>query len=243
MPKIDLSTLDPRLQSAIASVTAKRPRQVIDHILEHGQVTTEDLSNMGYEHPPRAAKDVRDCGIPLNMVRVRGGHGKKIACYTLGDPAGIEHHKMGGRQTLPKELQTRLFALQNGSCGICGLSYEGRYLQVDHRVPYEIAGEAAEPSETSRFMLLCGSCQRKKSWSCEQCVNWTAKDNDTCRTCYWADPIGYQHVATKPVRTLVIMFSENEADAFDAARLVFSPDEVAATAKNAVLSMTPERPR
>ena len=28
------------------SVTAKRPRTVITHILEHGQITTEELKNL-----------------------------------------------------------------------------------------------------------------------------------------------------------------------------------------------------
>lgn len=39
------------------SVTAKRPKTVIQYILEHGSVTTEELKNLGYEHAPRAARD------------------------------------------------------------------------------------------------------------------------------------------------------------------------------------------
>lgn len=47
-----------------ATVTAKRPRTVIDHILKHGYVTTEELKEQyGYDHPPRAARDVREQGI------------------------------------------------------------------------------------------------------------------------------------------------------------------------------------
>ena len=39
----------------LESVEAKRPRTVIDHILAHGYVTTEDLKERyGYNHPPRA---------------------------------------------------------------------------------------------------------------------------------------------------------------------------------------------
>ena len=39
------------------SVTAKRPKTVIDHILKHGHITTEELRNKyGYDHPPRAAR-------------------------------------------------------------------------------------------------------------------------------------------------------------------------------------------
>ena len=45
----------------LKSVEARRPRTVIDHILAHGYVTTEDLKERyGYNHPPRAARDVRE---------------------------------------------------------------------------------------------------------------------------------------------------------------------------------------
>jgi hypothetical protein len=68
------------------SVTAKRPKAVISHILQHGFVTTEELKNIyGYNHPPRAARDVREHGIPLNTFRVTGSDGKKIAAYKFGD--------------------------------------------------------------------------------------------------------------------------------------------------------------
>lgn len=43
----------------LQAVTNKRARIVIDHILEHGFVTTEELkTKYGYDHPPRAARDV-----------------------------------------------------------------------------------------------------------------------------------------------------------------------------------------
>jgi hypothetical protein len=55
------------------SVTAKRPKAMIDHILQHGYVTIEDLKKIyGYNHPPRAARDVREHGIPLETFRVKG---------------------------------------------------------------------------------------------------------------------------------------------------------------------------
>ncbi len=50
----------------LRAVTAKRAKTVIDHILAHGQITTEDLKDIyGYNHPPRAIKDVTDLGIPI----------------------------------------------------------------------------------------------------------------------------------------------------------------------------------
>ena len=39
------------------SVQAKRPKTVINHILEHGIITTEDLKETyGYDHQPRAIR-------------------------------------------------------------------------------------------------------------------------------------------------------------------------------------------
>ena len=53
--------VDPRILELCEQVTAKRPRTVIDHILKHGQVTTAELRDLyGYDHPPRAARDVRE---------------------------------------------------------------------------------------------------------------------------------------------------------------------------------------
>ncbi|HAO22511.1 MAG TPA: HNH endonuclease, partial [Desulfobacteraceae bacterium] len=68
------------------SVTAKRPKAVIDHILQYGFVTTEELKEKyGYNHPPRAARDVREHGIPLITFRVTGSDNRKIAAYKFGN--------------------------------------------------------------------------------------------------------------------------------------------------------------
>ena len=48
-----------------------------------------------------------------------------------------------------------------------------RYLQIDHRIPYEVAGEEiGDERNPEKFMLLSGSAQRQKSWSCEHCQNY-----------------------------------------------------------------------
>jgi hypothetical protein len=55
---------------------------VIDHILQYGFIATEDLENTyGYNHPPRAARDVREAGIPLETFKVKSKEGKSIAAY------------------------------------------------------------------------------------------------------------------------------------------------------------------
>ena len=239
MPRLE--DLDARLQEAIATVTGLRPRRVIEHILAHGQVTTEDLLGMGYKHPPRAARDVRECGVPLVTTRVSDSDGKSMAAYTFGDPEDVVGDRLGGRQVLPKELRDRLVTLQGGRCAVCHHAYESRYFQVDHRVPYEVAGDSAPTAEGQHFMALCGACQRKKSWSCEHCQNWVAKSPDVCRTCYWADPHSYAHVAGEDVRQITLTFAGPEALEFDQLRRTLGADAVDAAARRALLSIA--RPR
>jgi hypothetical protein len=69
----------------LALVTGKRARIVVDHILEHGYITTEDLEKTyGYSHPPRAARDVREQGVPLETFKVKSSDGRDIAAYRFG---------------------------------------------------------------------------------------------------------------------------------------------------------------
>ena len=60
-------------------------------LLQNGFITTEELKNTyGYNHPPRAARDVREYGIPLETFWVTGTDGCKIAAYKFGDIANIQ---------------------------------------------------------------------------------------------------------------------------------------------------------
>ena len=64
------------------SIEAKRPKTVIQHILKHGFITNEDLKNIyGYNHPPRAIRDVRELGIPIITYRVIDSTGRSIAAW------------------------------------------------------------------------------------------------------------------------------------------------------------------
>ncbi len=68
-------------------------------------------------------------------------------------------------------------------------------------------------------MLLCGSANRAKSWSCEHCVNWIEiKKIDICRNCYWAFPEHYNHIAMQPVRRVDIMWSGEEIEVYERLR-------------------------
>ena len=82
----------------LQSVKGKRPKTVIDHILKYGQITTEELKDTyGYNHPPRAVRDVRERGIPLKTFRTTGSDGRKIAAYKFGDPSEVRAAQLSGR--------------------------------------------------------------------------------------------------------------------------------------------------
>lgn len=77
MPKV---TLPKHILEMLDSIKNKRAKIVIDHIIKHGQITTEELEkDYGYVHPPRAARDVREAGIPLKTIRVKSSDGRSIA--------------------------------------------------------------------------------------------------------------------------------------------------------------------
>ena len=201
----------------LKSVHAKRPKTVIDHILKHGFVTTEELSQLyGYDHAPRAARDVRELGIPLETFRVKGKSGRRIAAYRFGDLSKIREGGAGGRKVWPKEFKRDLVSANGERCSGCFTTFEERYLQIDHRVPYEVGGDPAGELNITDYMLLCGSCNRAKSWSCEHCRNWkTDHLIDICKSCYWGCPEDYKHVALRLIRRLDITWTEDEVAEYD----------------------------
>ena len=206
LPKDFLEVLD--------SVTNKRARFVIDTILEKGSCTTEDLKNGGYEHAPRAARDVREQGIPLVTGRGKDKDGKNIAVYTFGDWEEAKRQnqlsKTGGRTQLTAKLKTALIERYGCRCHLYGEEYPERLLQPDHRIPYEIGGDPEDMMDTDRFMLLCPSANRDKSWACEHCPNWTRKDPDFCHSCYYAYPENYSHIAGEQERKINLVFKGDD---------------------------------
>ena len=184
-------------------------------------MTTEELKEKyGYNHPPRAARDVREQGISLETYRVTGSDGRKIGAYRFGDPKKARFSRLQGRTAFSKEIKDKLLEVQDGKCAIYLEVYDERELQIDHRVPFEVAGD--DPNNMSNpegYMLLCGSANRAKSWSCEHCVNWIEiKKIDICRNCYWAFPEHYNHIAMQPVRRVDIMWSGEEIEVYERLR-------------------------
>ena len=214
--------VDPRILALCEQVTAKRAKTVIDHIIAHGSITTEDLQDTyGYDHPPRAAADVRDQGIPIETCKVVSNRtGRKIAAYRFGNPEKIVQGRIGGRKALPKKLKESLIQRFGAKDALTGESVNPRHLQVDRRVPYRVAGETAfGESRPGNYMLLDGSSQRAKSWSCEQCDNWReGKDIDVCRSCFRASPELYTHIAGKYVRRVGIEWQGDEIEVYERLR-------------------------
>jgi len=196
------------------AVEAKRPRTVIQHILAHGFITSQELKDLyGYNHPPRAVRDVREYGIPLITYRVKGTDGRKIAAYKFGDPNEIKNtlSKTSGRTVLSKALKQALVEKYGSKCFVYFEPMDESVLQVDHRIPYEISGEQDELN-IEMYMLLSPSANRAKSWTCEHCENWSRKDPDFCIKCFWAYPEDYEHIAGKQQRIISIVFTGDEIE-------------------------------
>ena len=200
------------------TVTAKRPKTVIDHILKHGHITTEDLKEKyGYNHPPRAVRDVREHGIPLETFRVTGSDGRKIAEYRFGDVSKKRFRKLSGRTGLSKKIKEYLIEKYGCKCFIYLEDMDKGELQIDHRVPYEVGGdEESVEQNPDDFILLSGSANRAKSWSCEHCENWqTLKDKKICLSCCWAYLEDYSHVAMRQVRRLDLIWQDKEVGKYE----------------------------
>src|SRR6266540_2339552 len=104
-----------QIKQLLKEVFNKRARIVIEHIMEHGFITTEELEKKyGYNHPPRAARDVREIGIPLETFRVKHSDGRTIAAYRFGDLTQVRMGRLQGRQTFPRNLKDALYEKQNG---------------------------------------------------------------------------------------------------------------------------------
>ena len=219
----------------LKSVTAKRPKTVIQEILKHGFVTTEQLKALGYEHAPRAARDVRELGIPLETFQVKDSNGRNIAAYRFGDPSQVEDKlsKATGRTVLSKALKKALIDKYGSKCFIYLQPMEERLLQVDHRVPYEIAGEQDE-QDIDCYMLLSPSANRAKSWTCEHCSNWQQKDKEFCMKCFWANPENHTHIAGKEQRQIVISFTGDEIEDYNRLIALVGYDKAEQTIKDLI---------
>ncbi len=200
------------------SITAKRPKTVIEHIMEYGFITMEDLKEKyGYNHPPRAVRDVREHGIPIETFRVTGSDGRKIAAYRFGAASAKRFKKLSGRTGLSRKIKDALIEKYGCKCFIYLEQVDERDLQIDHRIPYEVGGDGEDDElRPENFMLLSGSANRAKSWSCEHCENWSnTRDRTICLTCYWAYPENYSHIAMRQIRRLDLIWQGEEVETYE----------------------------
>jgi hypothetical protein len=186
-----------------------RARKAVEFMLEKGSVTTGDLKAAGYDHPPRAVRDVKDAGLVVES-RLVNVEGIRMSRYTLVDSiSGVFLQ----RRPISHALRRELFETHGHRCTVCGGVFITRMLQADHRIPFAIGGDP-EP-ELENYMPLCSSDNRAKSMSCERCPNWSVRDLETCKTCYWHDPEKYSHVATLDERRLTITARGSDVGSID----------------------------
>lgn len=180
---------------------------MIDHLFEYWLINTEELQERyGYTHPARANRDVREAGIPIESHRIVSSRtDRRIAEYRFGNPDDVVHGRHGGRRALPMSLKDSLIDEYGEVDNLTGQPVPARMLQIDHRVPYEIAGDPTFPFVTSDFMLLDASTQRAKAFTCAECPNMSgSKSVAACVSYYWANPDEHQHAATLPIRSVAI---------------------------------------
>lgn len=201
------ASMDPALrelaEKVINGAGSKRAADCLRVMLDKGSISTDDINDLGYNHPPRAIGDIRDTGIPVITGKGTSRTGNRMAVYSFGSTADIQDGRVGGRSALPKKFKVALIARYGSQDCITGAILDERVLQIDHRIPYRIAGDAGlSDHDVEAYMLLDASSQRAKSWSCEQCPNMapTNRDPAVCRTCFWAFPDNYQHIATQKFR-------------------------------------------
>ena len=128
-----------------------------------------------------------------------------------------DKRRLGTRPETMKENIAAISALLRGKTIVTSLSYEDVLANVrpDDVVymdpPYQgVCGERDE-LKIEDFMLLCGSANRAKSWSCEHCENWKSiKDKNVCLSCYWAFPEKYNHVAMRQIRRIDLVWQGEE---------------------------------
>lgn len=213
--------IDPSIQALAERVIAdgknKRAIAVLKVLLDKGTISTDEIQKLGYNHPPRAIGDVRDAGIPITTGSGTSESGKRMAVYSFGDPSMIQGGRVGGRSALPKAFKKELIAHYGLIDCITGAHLDERVLQIDHRVPYRVAGDVGlSAHDVKSYMLLDASSQRAKSWSCEICPNMTGtRDEAICKTCFWAFPDDYNHIATQQIRRTDVIWQNGDIPAHD----------------------------
>ena len=212
--------LDPEWIAAVRSLKhTARGRKVLEHLLEHGTINLHEIeATLNEAHAPSAIRDVKDRGVPIVPTRKVMAGGKMRQEYALQPNAPLRVG-MIGRTGFSKDFKKRLLVRYGAKCLICGTEYDPRYLQPDHRIPQRIGGdEPDDQRDVDDYMPLCGPDNRAKSFECERCPNWTEMRVEVCEGCYWAHPEDYVHVATRPERREVVVWTGAEVRGWERLR-------------------------
>ena len=126
--------------------------------------------------------------------------------------------QLSGRTAFSSKLKAALIERHGARCNIYREPIPERDLQIDHRIPFEIAGDSSDLNDAREYMLLCASANRAKSWSCENCENWQRKEISICESCYWAYPESYNHVAMRDIRRLDVLWAGEEVAEYNRLR-------------------------
>ncbi len=217
-------SIDPKVKAKAEQHLATKPNsraaKAIRAILDKGSVTTADLAVLGYDHPPRAAQDVKDATLPLIMKMVRRADGKRMASYRFPTEAEAVAGRAlrSGRLNVRPMFRRELMKHYGSADTITGAKLPATMLTVDHRVPFQVSGDAGlEDEDISQFMLLDRSMQSVKAWTCRHCPNVTTGllDPEVCGRCFWAYPESYDHVATVEVRRTDIVWQGSDIPLHD----------------------------
>jgi hypothetical protein len=100
-----------KMLAAVAKVTTRRGKILVEHILKHGSVSTEDLETIyGLTDAASAARDVKDAGVPLAKTTGKRKTGRQMAIYSFGDPSLIRGDRFQGRRAFAKGFKEMLIA-------------------------------------------------------------------------------------------------------------------------------------
>lgn len=198
-----------RVRERIAKASI-RPLRILFECCVNGGISTEELQQRyGYNQPPRAARDLRELGFKLKSKSGRTDDGRRMASYYIDDFTISSTSE--GRRGFTKHERTRLLVRDGCRCFFCRAQFQPNELQIEHRVPFEVAGNALHENQgIEALVLACASCNRSKSWSCEKCPNFRTKIIDVCTACYWSNPDSHSHVAEQPVVRINVTFRQGE---------------------------------
>jgi hypothetical protein len=226
------------------AVTAKRARTVIDHILQHGHITTDELKTLyGYNHPPRAARDVIEHGIPLIMYRVEGPDGRKIAAYRFGDPSSIGFRRLSGRTALAKALKRAISKSTERSA----LSILNRCRMPNSKSTTEFPTRSLaiwehknHPNSCFCAVPLIGPNRDRANTAA---IGGSYTNLKIGRACYWAYPESYTHVAMEEIRRLDVIWRGQEVTQYEDLRraAISSGDTASRFVKNALRRILKDR--